>query len=93
MKRRFWQSAVVLAAAGLAVVLVQPAASAAPAGVTVNLEADTPSEASAVAAKWTPEAMRDAIPLDRLLPAVDPAKLTGDVLKGLLVLRQRGDER
>ena len=27
--------------------------------------------------------MRDAIPLDRLLPSVDPAKLTGDVLKGL----------
>jgi V8-like Glu-specific endopeptidase len=80
MKRRFWLSAI--AAAGLAVVLAQPA-SAAPAGVTVHLAADTPAKASAVAAKWTPEAMRDAIPLDRLLPAADPAKLTGDVRKGL----------
>jgi V8-like Glu-specific endopeptidase len=83
MNRRFWRSAVVLAAAGLAAVVVPPAATAAPAGITVNLAADTPAEASAVAAKWTPEAMRNAIPLDKLLPSVDPAKLTGDVLKGL----------
>lgn len=83
MKRRIWQSAVAFAAAGLAVALVQPAASAAPAGVTVHLAADTTAEASAVAAKWTPEAMREAIPLDRLLPSVDPAKLADDVLKGL----------
>ena len=83
MKRRFWRSAVVLAAAGLAVAVVQPAAQAAPTGITVHLAADTPAEASAVAAKWTPEAMRNAIPLDRLLPAVNPAKLTGDVLAGV----------
>jgi V8-like Glu-specific endopeptidase len=83
MNRRFWRSAVVLAAAGLAAVVVPPAATAAPAGITVNVAADTPAEASAVAAKWTPEAMRKAIPLDRLLPTADPAKLTGDVLKGL----------
>ncbi|HEX6353538.1 peptidase [Actinophytocola sp.] len=84
MTRRFWRSAVVFAAAGLAVAAVSPAtATAAPAGITVNVAADTPAEAGAVAAKWTPEAMRDAIPLDRLLPGVDPAKLTGDVLKGL----------
>lgn len=83
MDRRFWRSAVVLAAAGLAAVVVPPAATAAPAGITVNLAADTPAEASAVAAKWTPAAMRNAIPLDRLLSSVDPAKLTGDVLKGL----------
>ncbi|HYQ64077.1 peptidase [Actinophytocola sp.] len=80
MERRFWRSAVVLAAAGLAVALVQPAAQSAP-GVTVHLAADTPAKAAAVAARWTPEAMRDAVPLD--LPAVDPAKLTDDVLKGL----------
>lgn len=83
MIRRFWHSAIVLAAAGLVVVTVQPAATAAPAGITVNLAAVTPAEASAVAAKWTPAAMRNAIPLDQLLPAVDPAKLTGDVAKGL----------
>jgi V8-like Glu-specific endopeptidase len=83
MNRRFWQSAVVLAAAGLAVTAIQPAAQAAPAGITVHLAADTAAEASAVAAQWTPEAMRNAIPLDRLLPAVDPAKLTQDVLKGV----------
>jgi V8-like Glu-specific endopeptidase len=83
MNRRFWRSAVVFAAAGLAAVVVPPAATAAPAGLTVNLAADTPAEASAVAAQWTPEAMRNAIPLDQLLSTVDPAKLTGDVLKGL----------
>jgi V8-like Glu-specific endopeptidase len=85
MMRRFWRSAVVVAAAGLAVAVVPPAvatAQAAPAAITVHLAADTPAEASAVAARWTPEAMRDAIPLDRLLPAVDPAKLTGDVPAG-----------
>lgn len=82
MNKRFWQSAIVLAAAGLAVAVVQPAAQAAPTGITVHLAADTAAEAKAVAAKWTPEAMRDAIPLDRLLPAVNPAKLAGDVLAG-----------
>jgi V8-like Glu-specific endopeptidase len=82
MKRRFWQSAVVLAAAGLAVAVVQPSATAAPNGITVHLAADTAAEASAVAAKWTPEAMRDAIPLDRLLPSVNPTKLVNDVLRG-----------
>jgi hypothetical protein len=80
MERRFWRSTVMLAAAGLAVALAQPAAQAAP-GITVHLAADTPAEASAVAARWTPEAMRDAAPLD--LPAVDPARLTSDALKGV----------
>lgn len=83
MTRRIWRSAVALAAAGLAVALVQPAASASPAGVTVHLAADTAAEAAAVAARWTPDAMRDAIPLDRLLPSADPAALSGDVRKGL----------
>jgi len=80
MKRPFWRSAVVLAAAGLAVVLVHPAAQAAP-GATVHVAADTPAKARAVAAKWTPEAMRSAVPLD--LPTVDPAKLSDDARKGL----------
>jgi V8-like Glu-specific endopeptidase len=82
MNRRFWRSAVVSATVGLAVVAVPPAATAAPAGVTVNLAADTAEEAGAVAAQWTPEAMRNAIPLDTLLSAIDPARLLGDVLKG-----------
>jgi V8-like Glu-specific endopeptidase len=82
MNRRIWRSAIMIAAAGLAVALVQPSAQAAPGGITVHLAADTPAEARAVAAKWTPEAMRNAIPLDRLLPAVNPGKLTADVRKG-----------
>jgi V8-like Glu-specific endopeptidase len=83
MNTRFWRSAVVFAATGLAAVVVPPAATAAPSGITVNVLASTPAQASAVAAKWTPEAMRDAVPLDQLLPSADPAKLTGDVAKGL----------
>jgi V8-like Glu-specific endopeptidase len=82
MNRRIWRSAIMIAAAGLAVALVQPSAQAAPGGITVHLAADTPAEARAVAAKWTPEAMRNAIPLDRLLPAVNPGKLTADVREG-----------
>jgi V8-like Glu-specific endopeptidase len=82
MNRRYRRSAVVLVAAGLAVGVVAPAASAAPATGTVHRAADTAAEARAVAAKWTPEAMRAAVPLDRLLPAADPAELTGDVPKG-----------
>jgi len=57
----------VLAAAGLAVALVQPA------------------KAAAVAAMWTPEAMRDAAPMDLL--TADPAKLTDDVRKGVPQVR------
>lgn len=71
-----------LAAASLAVpAFATSTAAAAPA--TVHLAADTVAEANAVAAKWTPEAMRGAIPLDRLLPKVDAAKLTQNVRKGL----------
>jgi V8-like Glu-specific endopeptidase len=81
MKRRLWQSAVVFAATGLAVAAVQPSATAAPADVTVHVAADTPAEARAVAAKWTPEAMRDAVPMERLLPAADAAELVDEVRK------------
>lgn len=41
------------------------------------------ASAESVAAKWTPEAMRAAIPLDRLLPRTDTSKLTQDVPQGL----------
>lgn len=40
------------------------------------------ASAESVAAKWTPEAMRAAIPLDRLLPRADASKLTQDVRRG-----------
>jgi V8-like Glu-specific endopeptidase len=36
----------------------------------------------ALTTKWTPEAMRNAIPLDRLLPKVDASKVTHDVKQG-----------
>jgi V8-like Glu-specific endopeptidase len=75
---------VALAAACLAVPAFSATAQAAPvASATTHLAADTAAEANAVAAKWTPEAMRGAIPLDRLLPGVDASKLTQDVAKGL----------
>jgi V8-like Glu-specific endopeptidase len=83
MNKRFWRPVVVLAAVGLAAVAVPPAATAAPSGITVHVAADTPAAARAVAAKWTPEAMRHAVPLDRSLPSVDPAKLTRDMRQGL----------
>lgn len=82
MNKRLLRSAVTLAAAGLAAAAFATPTSAAPASATVHLAADTAVEASAVAAKWTPEAMRNAIPLDRLLPAADASKLTQDVRTG-----------
>src|SRR5690349_23821983 len=83
MSRKLWRSAVALAAACLAVPAFTTTAQAAPAApATLHVAADTAAEANAVAAKWTPEAMRKAIPLDRLLPSVDAAKLTQDVAKG-----------
>jgi V8-like Glu-specific endopeptidase len=84
MKTKLWRSAVALAAASLAVpaFATTTTAAAAPA-TTLHVAADTAAEANAVAAKWTPEAMRNAIPLDRLLPSVDVSKLTQDVAKGL----------
>jgi len=84
MNKRFWRPALVLAASGLAAVtaFVAPSATAAPAPSTVHVAADTAAEARAVSAVWTPEAMRNAVPLDRLLPAADAKKLTQDVRKG-----------
>lgn len=83
LNKQFWRSAVVLAASGLvATVLAGQPAAAAPAA-NVNLAADTVAEADAVAATWTPEAMRNAVPLDSLLPSVDISKITEDVAKGL----------
>jgi V8-like Glu-specific endopeptidase len=75
---KIWRGAIGLAAAGLAVAaFVAPSATAAkPApGVAVH-------DMGALTTKWTPEAMRNAIPLDRLLPKVDASKVTHDVKQG-----------
>jgi len=84
MNNKIWRSAVALAAAGLAVTAFATPSAAAPAVLpaTVHQAADTAAEASAVAAKWTPEAMRAAVPLDQLLGTVDVSKLTQDVVEG-----------
>ncbi|MGH3758483.1 trypsin-like serine peptidase [Actinophytocola sp.] len=72
------RSAVAVAASGLAVALfISPSEAAAPEpSVAVH-------QMGATTAKWTPEAMRDAIPLDRLLPKVDASKVTHDVERGV----------
>ena len=73
-----WRSAVAVAASGLAVALV----------VSPSAEAAQPAPSAAVhllsgsTTKWTPEAMRNAIPLDRLLPKVDRSRVNHDVAKG-----------
>jgi hypothetical protein len=78
--RKIWQPAIALVAGGLAVAFVSPSAGAA--------EKAAPADSVAVhrlgapAMTWTPEAMRDAIPLDRLLPKVDASKVTHDVRQG-----------
>ena len=75
---KIWRGAIGLAAAGLAVAaFVAPSATAenpAP-GVAVH-------NMGALTTKWTPEAMRNAIPLDRLLPKVDASRVTHDVKQG-----------
>lgn len=81
MTRSLWRSAVVLAVSGLSVAaFVTPPATAAPT-VVVHNAADSAAEARAIAAKWTPDAMRSAIPLDTLI--LDRTKrLTSKVAKG-----------
>jgi V8-like Glu-specific endopeptidase len=75
---KFWRAAIALAAGGLAVAaFVTPSATAAPPAPSVAVH-----ELGALATKWTPEAMRNAIPLDRLLPKVDGSKVTHDVRQG-----------
>jgi len=83
MNRQILRSAVAFAAAGLAVTAFVTPSTAAPAAraVTTHLAADTTAKAAAVAAKWTPAAMRAAVPLDQLLDVADAAKLTQDVAK------------
>jgi V8-like Glu-specific endopeptidase len=85
MNRRIWRSALVLAASGLAFGTVAAPATAAPApaGVAVFQQATTAEAANAASAKWTPEAMRNAIPLDNLLEQTDVTGLTHDVARGV----------
>ena len=72
-----WRSAVALAASGLVVAALAAPATASPAlSVAVH---HVSASAESVAAKWTPEAMRAAVPLDRLLPSVDATRVTHDV--------------
>ncbi|RZQ59997.1 trypsin-like serine peptidase [Amycolatopsis suaedae] len=68
-----------LVAAGLATTVLTAPAAAAPS--TMRAAADTVAEATAVADFWTPERMRSAIPMERLLK---PAKFApADVAAGL----------
>lgn len=86
MQRSLWRSVVVLAAGGVAITAFVTPTDAAPRvakgpAVVEHLAADTPAEARAVAAKWTPAAMRSAVPMDTLI--VDKAtKLLRNVAKG-----------
>lgn len=78
--KSLWRTAVAVAASGLAVAtFASPTAAAAPSGVSVTVHQIGTGDA---AAKWTPEAMRDAIPLDRLLPRADASALSRDVRRG-----------
>ncbi|HEU5474570.1 MAG TPA: peptidase [Actinophytocola sp.] len=81
MRRTVWLSAIVLAAAVVAGPGVTAAAEPA-ATPTVHLGATTQAEAAAVAAFWTPERMRQAVPLDSLLDPVDAKRLSPDVARG-----------
>jgi V8-like Glu-specific endopeptidase len=73
-----WRTSIVLAAGALAVAGLASPAQAKPA--TVHYATGTTAQ---VAAYWTPEAMRAAIPLDTLLPSVDVRKLSRDVARGV----------
>src|SRR5437899_12091816 len=85
MTRSLWRSVVVLVAGGLALTtLATPGDAAKPKvgrSVAVYNQAETDADAAAVAAKWTPAAMRSAIPLDTLI-LNKAKKLTSKVAAG-----------
>lgn len=81
MKLTVWRSSIVLAASALAVAGLATPSSAAPA--TSHDAARTVAQARTVAAYWTPEAMRRAVPLDNLLPSVDLKRLSHNVTRGV----------
>jgi V8-like Glu-specific endopeptidase len=71
MKRTLWRSSVLVAAGAMAL-----------AGVaTPSVAAPTKSH-DAVLAYWTPEAMRNAVPLDNLLPTVNVKQLKSQIARG-----------
>jgi hypothetical protein len=86
MARTFWRFGGALAASGLVLATFVAPASATPSvarpAVVIHDAADTPAEAREVAAKWTPAAMRGAIPLDLLLDRWKRARLASTVAKG-----------
>jgi len=80
--KHIWRSAVALAASGLAVAMFVNPSTAAPDVTATPQVAVHHLDNAGAAAKWTPEAMRAAIPMDRLLPKADAGKLTQDVRQG-----------
>jgi hypothetical protein len=77
-----WRSGLVLGASCLTLAaLLLPAPAIAAPSVVVHPAADTAAEAAAVAAKWTPAAMRSAIPLDTLVVS-KTKRLSAKVAKG-----------
>lgn len=82
MKRTLWRSAVLTAAGALSLTGFATTSSAAP-GLTTHAAAATQAQAEAVAAYWTPEAMRSAVPMDDLLGSVDAGRLTDAVARGV----------
>jgi V8-like Glu-specific endopeptidase len=81
MKRTLWRSAVLFAASALTLTGFATTSSAAPG--LVHAGATTDAQAQRVAAHWTPEAMRSAVPMDNLLGSVDAKALTDAVARGV----------
>jgi V8-like Glu-specific endopeptidase len=85
--RKFWRYWGALAASGLVLATFVTPASAAPStsqrpSVVIHDAADSSAEAREIAAKWTPAAMRSAVPLDLLLDRGKRTRLTSKVAKG-----------
>jgi V8-like Glu-specific endopeptidase len=75
--RSNWRSLVAVVASGLAMAAFASAPASASPGLTIGVH-----HLDVNATQWTPEAMRSAVPLDRLLPRADASKLTQDVRAG-----------
>src|SRR4051812_8139550 len=77
MRRDIFRAGFVLAAIGAVVPAIVAPAFASPAAAATHLAADTPSAISAVTGVWTAEAMRSAIPIERLVevPKTAPAEV------------------
>lgn len=84
MNRRFWQSVAAAAVSGfgLAVLVAPPATAAATEAESAHELATTVAEVRAASAKWTPQAMRAAVPMDRLLEPASASRINGAVATG-----------